>query len=434
MNFSQSAIFSILASFGLLLINLFISIIEARVLGPEEIGRFQVYMTTQTYVATICALGIGQSCIYFINALNENEREVLATSIKASMLLSLVAGIGFLTVILLCRNYFGYDSLYGVILFCLGTSFTILNNIFTPVLLAKMEVVKNQLVKYSTRLLTLMILLFVVLQDGNLSVGFLIGLTGITSIVSTCMLYYYFHNRFSFVDGVNFSLLGRITTYGLRLSGNNIASITLTSIPIYFLTWFSLDDGMLNVGYYGRANTLLVVGTVISSAIGPLLYSKWSGVSGNQLKEQVRRVSMPYFITNVIIVFGLVVTAPFLINLLYGPEFNSSILTLQILSVSLIANGIKEICYGILSSQGYPTRIFKNLLWGILISGIGNYFMISRYALIGCACVTSIVSFVTAFMLMVDTTKVSQIKLSDYFIVPSKTDMYYIISQVFSRL
>ena len=144
MNFSQSSVFNIVASVGLLFVNLFISMIEARVLGPEEIGRFQVYITTQTYVSTLCALGIGQSCIYFINRLKVDERKVLATSINATLILALLAGVVLCSIILLNRAYFGEEALVYVCMFCVGTAATLLNNIFTPVLLTRMEVVKSR--------------------------------------------------------------------------------------------------------------------------------------------------------------------------------------------------------------------------------------------------------------------------------------------------
>lgn len=433
MNFSQSTVFSIVASFGLLLVNMIISIIEARVLGPEEVGRFQVYITTQNYVATICALGIGQSCIYFINALKVDERKVLATSINFTLIMAATAGVVIGTIILLSPDYFGKDSLLCVCLFCIGTSAILINNIFTPVLLTKMEVVPNQIVKYSTRIITLVVLLFFLLRGRGLCVGTLIGLTGFTGVLSSFLLYYYFRNRFSFKDGIDGPLLGKITLWGIKLSGNNIASITLTSLPIYFMTWFSLGDGRLNVGYYGRANALLVVGTIIASSIGPLLYSKWSGTSDTELKNQVRRMSLLYVFVNFTIALGLIAFAPILIRLLYGNEYSPSIPVLQVLAISLIGNGIKEICYGILSSRGVPLKILKNLAWGILLSAVANYLLIPRYGVLGCATVTTITSFVTAFLLMIDATKVSQIVLQDFFVVPTRQELYKIASQLFHK-
>lgn len=433
MNFSQSAIFSVLASFGLLLINLFISIIEARVLGPEEIGRFQVYITTQTYIATICALGIGQSCIYFINALNVNERKVLSTSINSSIFLASLAFVALFIIIIFNNKIFGSDSLASICLFSLGTSAMIINNIFTPVLLAKMEVLKNQIIKYSTRTITLGVLLLCLLLRTGLDVGFLIGLTGITNVVSLILLYYYFKDRFSFRDGIDFSLLGRISLFGLKLSGNNIASITLSSIPVYFLTWFSIGDGLLDVGYYGRANSLLVIGTVISTTIGPLLYSKWSGLDEEKLKQQVRRISLIYIVINILITAFLAIAAPILIKLLYGPQYIASIVILQALSISVIANGIKEICYGVLSSQGQPTRILKNLLIGIILCALLNYIIIPKYGVVGCAVITSLISFVTAGMLVVDITRITRIEIKDFFSLPSKEEIYQLAKHLFKR-
>lgn len=433
MNFSQSSVFNIVASIGLLFVNLFISMIEARVLGPEEIGRFQVYITTQTYVSTLCALGIGQSCIYFINRLKVDERKVLATSINASLILALLAGVVLCSIILLNRAYFGKEALVYVCMFSVGTSATLLNNIFTPVLLTRMEVVKSQTVKYSTRILTLVVLVSILLLGRQLSVGVLICLTGFTSVLASLLLYYYFHKRFSFRDGIDFPLLGKITLWGVKLSGNNIASITLSSLPVYFLTWFSVQNGHLNVGFYSRANSLLVIGTIIASSIGPLLYSKWSGTTDDELKGQVRRMSMLYILNNSIIATGLIITAYILINIIYGENFIDAVPVLRILAITLVANGLKEVCYGILSSRGYPLLILKNLVWGILITAVGDYFIIPIYGVNGCTAVTAVASIMTAFLLMFDASKVSTVRMADFFVTPTKDDLITIVKQLLYR-
>ena len=433
MNFSQSTVFSIVSSFGLLFINLFISVIEARVLGPQEIGRYHVYITTQTYVSTLCALGIGQSCIFFINKLGISERRVLATSVNASLILALVAGIVMFGAIQINHDYFGNDSVLYVSLFCIGSSAMLLNNIFTPVLLTKMEVVRNQIVKYSTRTITLLVIGAIIIWGRRFDVGFLIGLTGVTNVIAMMLLYYYYHNRFSFKDGIDKPLLGRITIWGIKLSGNNIASVTLSSLPIYFLTWFSSGNGLTNVGYYSRANSLLVVGTVIASSIGPLLYSKWSGASDIEIKEQVRRFSFLYLVINALIAFGLLLAAPLLIKLLYGAEFYSATPILQLLAFSLLGNGIKEICYGVLSSRGYPLKILKNLCIGIVFTAIADFLVIPFLGAVGCSIVTLLATSFTAILLMKEAEKVSLIKFEDFFVVPSRNSLKYVLSQIIHK-
>lgn len=428
MNFTQSSIFSIVASFGLLFVNLLINIIEARIMGPSEMGRYQVFVTTQTMFATICALGIGQSCIYFINKLKIDERKVLATSINSALLISLLAGIVLFGIILLDQEYFGKENVYYIALFSMGTSAMLINNIFTPVLLTHMEVVRNQVVKYFGRIFTLIAFALLFLLGKNLSVGFLLGLSGVTTMLGTIILYYYFYNRFSFSDGIDFPLLGRILKWGVKLAGSSIASITLTSIPVYFLTWFS-STGFEDVGYYGRANSLLVVGTVIASSIGPLLYAKWSSVEGKILASQVRRVSMLFIMVNILIAIGIIVVAPFVVELLFGKEFNAASPILQILAFSLIGNGVKEVCYGVLSSQGHPLKIMKNLCYGIILSVVANYFVIPVWGVCGCAMVTTIVTLVTAIFLMYDVTRISEIKMSDFFVAPTINELKEIITK-----
>lgn len=430
MNFAQSTIFNIVASFGLLFVNMLINVVETRILGPTEIGRYQVFVTTQTMFATVCSLGIGQSCIYFINRLNYNERHILSTAINATLPIATLSSIALFLMLLLNPSYFGEESITYLALFAIGTDALLINNIFGPVLLTKMEVVRTQIVKYSTRILTLIAFLLVWILGQELSVGFLLGLSGVTSVIALGLLYYYLYPRFSFKDGIDFSLLWRIYKWGLKLAGNNIASLTLLSVPVYFLTWFSVGNGFLDVGYYSRANTLLVIGTTIASSVGPLLYSKWSGTAADELKNQVRRMSFLYIVVNLIIALALVVCAHIVIYVLYGDDFMSAVPILQLLALSLIGTGCKEVCYGILSSQGAPLLIMKNLIIGAILCAIADYFVIPIYGVCGCALVTTAVSFATAFLLMNDVTRVSRIEMADFFVVPTRSEFLNIVRQI----
>ena len=427
MNFKQLTIFSIAASFGLIVFNILINVIESRVLGPSEIGRYQVFVTTQTLFATFCALGLGQSCIYFINALKVDERKVLSTTVNATLPIATIASLVLFIIIMLKPDYFGKENVWCVTLFCLGTGALLLNNIFTPVLLAKMEVVKSQVVKYSTKVFTVIILLVALLAWNKLDVGFLLALSGVGSVLSLSILYYYFSNRFSFKDGIDKKLFSSIVKWGVKLAGNNIASLILTSIPVYFLTWFSVSGGFLNVGYYSRANSLLVIGTVIASSIGPLLYSKWSLVKGEELKQQVCKVSLFLVFVNMFLALGLIIFAPFFIKILYGTEYLSAVPILRLLALTMIANGAKEVSYGILSSQGSPLCILQNLVIGIVLSVVLNYFIIPQFGVIGCSTVTVIVTFATALLLQINITKITGLSMKDFYTLPSKEDFKSIL-------
>ena len=89
-----------------------INVIESRVLGPSEIGRYQIFITTQNLFATFCALGLGQSCIYFINALKVDERKVLSTTINATIPIASFASLVLFAIIMLKPDYFGKENVF----------------------------------------------------------------------------------------------------------------------------------------------------------------------------------------------------------------------------------------------------------------------------------------------------------------------------------
>ena len=428
MNFSQSTIFNVIASIGLLSINIIIGIIEARILGPEELGRYNVFLTTQTMFVTLFALGIGQACIYFINVLNKNIVEVVSSSIKFIFPFSILASALLFFTLVCFQDYFGESNYIYLFLFCIGTNALLLNTIFIPVLLAKMQVVKNQVVKYVSRLVALIIIIIIIIADLQLNVGSLISITGLTNIISLLLLYHYLNKSINLKLPINKKLISGILKWGIKLSGNNIASIILSSLPVYFLSWFSLQkEGFENVGYYSRASSLLVVGTIITTSIGPLLYARWTNYNGKELKMQVRKISLPLLTFNLLISLGLVFFAPFVIKLLYGESFLSAVSILQILSFTLICNGMKEICYGILLSQGYPLKIMKNLGLSIPILAILLWLLIPECGIQGCAFVTLSVTILSTFLLMLDVCSITELQMKDFFYMIDRNDISNIV-------
>ena len=308
--------------------------------------------------------------------------------------------------------------------FCLGSNALLVNTIFIPVLLANMQVVKNQIVKYVSRIITLILILIIVVCNLRLEVGSLISITGMTNVISLCLLYYYLKEKIDFSLPVNKSLSRSIIGWGIKLAGNNIAAIILTSMPVYFLSWFSIgEQGFSNVGYFTRASSILVIGTIIASSIGPLLYAKWSTLKGEAVVLQVKKVSFLLFVMNSFIALFIVLFSSFIIRILYGEAYVQAVPILRILSLTLILNGMKEVCYGVLSSQGFPMKIFKNLFISIILMSILLYFAISYWGIIGCAVSTLLITFVSTFLLMLSVVKISNIEIGDFFTVPRVSEV-----------
>ena len=434
MNFSQSTLFNLAPSVGLLIVNLLIGVVEARLLGPQEMGRYHIFLTTQTLFVTVFALGIGQACIYFINSLKKDMSEVVTSSVKFILPFSVLASVSLFVVLNVFSNYFQEDNHWYVMLFCIGTNALLVNAILVPVLLAKMQVVRRQIVNYVSRIIVLVSILSLLLLHIKLNVGILISLVGLSNVIALLLLYRYLKEYIRWELSMDMKLVKELFLWGVKLSGNNMASIALSSIPVYFLSWFSSGEtGMENVGFYTRSSSLLIAGTVVVSSIGPLIYAKWSALQGEQLKGQVQRLSVLLCLFNALISLLLILFSSFIIVLLYGVEFSAAIPVLKVLALTLVFNGIREICYGVLSSQGVPLKIMKNLMIGACLMAFVSWLVIPGYGVVGCAYVTLAITAFTSLLLMRDVCSISKVRMADFFHLPGKAELREIVNNIITR-
>lgn len=424
MNFSKVSIFNISASIILTAINITTNIIESRILGPEGIGHLNIFVSSQTLFATIFALGIGQAAIYFINSQKISEYEILSTTIKSLIPLSALCSVVLFVFIKTLDGYFGIISNLSLTIFVLGTFSLLLTTIFRPVLLAKVEVVKSQTVQYSSALLLLINVMAVAsATGGKLTIDAVLILLGISNIFALLILFYFFRKRFTFKGNINFLLLKKIMSFGVKFAASNIAVIVLTNIPILFLSFYNyeLNEGFKNVGFFTRASSLLIIGTLINTSVGPLLYSKWSSYDNEQLKKNLKLTVISFNVLNICGSIFLLIFAPFLIRLLYGEAFDNSIMPLRILSLIMIFNGIKEIGYNILSSRGNPIYIFYNLLYSILVLIVGLLLLIPNYGLNGCAAAVVLSTVVSTILIMKKCSTILKVEiLSLMFPIPNR--------------
>jgi O-antigen/teichoic acid export membrane protein len=199
MNFSKFSIFNVSASIILTTINISTNIIESRILGPGGIGLLNIFVSTQTLFTTIFALGIGQAAIYFINSQKISEYEILSTAIKSLIPLSALCSVVLFVFIKTLDEYFSIVSNLSLIVFVLGTFSLLLTTIFRPVLFVKVEVVKSQIVQYSSALLLLINIITVAsATGGKLTLDAVLILIGISNIFALLILFYFFRKRFSF--------------------------------------------------------------------------------------------------------------------------------------------------------------------------------------------------------------------------------------------
>lgn len=419
MNFVKQNIFNYVSTIGLMAVNMFVSILEARLLGPEGIGRFQLFISTQTIIATVLALGIGNAGIYFINSKRTTKRVFVSTAIKIEVLLGGISYIVSAAIFYFNSGYFGHLYYWTLLVFCLGSSCTLISSSLRPVLLAEFKVLKLQIVQYITSISTLLIIGVYYLSGNKVDVEMILIIHGCTALFGAvyllCLLWKDIHWKVK----LNFSLVFDILKFGIPFSCSNIAAILIANIPLYAIS-FILPDSLKSVGYYSRAVTILTLAISVNKAVGPLLYAKFSG-NGPIEKIKNTRLSATFFLlVNICGTIGICVFANLLIYLLYGKAFMDSVPIVRLLCLSLVFTGMNELIYNLFSSIGKPKYVFFNLILSVLLMIPLQYGLINLWGLRGAALATVFVSIMATLLLVRDLRKHINVTFSDFFSLSPK--------------
>lgn len=399
MKFLKANLINIFFSGFLAILNMVLSIVEARVMGPIGVGNYQIFVSTQTVITTLFAFGLGSAGIYYINSGKSTSQEFITTVLKAELILCSVVFVSLFTIIKLWPDYFGTIPFHSLLIYCIGSSATLLSTAITPVLLAKFQIIKYQSVSFVTTVLSIVAIGIIYLKYGTLQVSNLIDITGICRIIGAiCLLWFI---KIDFVYGLKFSIkiLWVYMKYGIQFAMSNVAYICILNVPIYAISWL-VSDGYFGVGLYTRAVAICTIAMFVNKQIGPLFFSKLSGSSDVGKVEQAKLMATFFLIFNASMVITINIFANNIVSILYGIDFLPAVPLVHYLSLSVIFTGLNELINNLLSSIGKPRYIFFNLIISVLILIPVIYIFIKYFGLIGAPLAVTIVNCLTTVLLI----------------------------------
>jgi O-antigen/teichoic acid export membrane protein len=156
------------------------------------------------------------------------------------------------------------------------------------------------------------------------------------------------------------------------------------SIGLILLRYLIPGD-FSNIGYYGRATALCGLIMLIPLSVGPLLYAKWAGLSPEEKKSQVGLAMRLYLAMGLAAVFGLVISARWLVLLLYGKEFLPVVLPLRILAVGIALKCTFSVCSNLLASDGRAQVSAYVMSISVITTAVSTWILVPFYGIIGAA-------------------------------------------------
>ncbi len=416
MNFVKASIFNFTASAVLYLLHIATSIIQARVLGPTELGRFQLFVSTQTIVVSLFSLGLGQAGIYFRNNKKIELTRIVTTLLKAEGIIVFVVFNVLFFLVYLSHNYFGMVPNSIIFFYAIGASASLAATSMRPLLIADMNVVKLQMTNYITALLSFIALVVIFLVKGSLSVNILIILVSITNVLGLLLLLFFFFPHINFHVSFEWSLFKSISLFGIKMSLNNIAFLCIQNAPIYMISWLSIN-AYSDIGLYTRATAVCALALFINSTLGPLFYSKLSSLNDDQKKEYSILISSALLLVNIVMTLIVFIFGSYILYILYGIEYVSAKTVLRILSLTILLSGTNELINSLLSSIGKPEYLFKNFLITIVFLIPFLYLFINRWELIGCAVAVVLATIFKTMLLINDVSKFIPLSYKDFFTI-----------------
>lgn len=374
----------------------------SRILFPSGIGQVQFFQSIIDYIALCTSLGIPLYAVREISKIRNDKTLTSKTSAEILLLHAMLTFGGYLIVLILISSVGKIQV--DIPLFMLLSATLIFNAIGVPWFYQAVEDFKYITIRtVAIRIISLFALFILVKTKEDL-----LYYGAITVFANVGSNVFNFIRLRKFIDFSCFDL--KSLNPGRHLK----PALQIFVLNLIVSIYINLDSVMLGflkneqaVGYYSAATRLTKTILGIVTSFGTVLLPRFSNMIGNgQINEFnvlankavsfVIALSLPLSI-------GLGFMATPIIHLFCGPNFDPSILTLQLIAPIILFIGLSGIVgMQILYPQGKERMVIIATAAGAIINFTLNYLLIPQYAQYGAAIATTCAEFlVIAIMLII---------------------------------
>ena len=389
--FAKDNIVVLIRLLGMTIFSIGISSIIARTLGTEGKGIYDLSIFLPRVIVVIINIGLIHSTTYFVARQDFALKVVVQSNVLLTVALSAVS-IGLGTLII----FFGKEQLFpdvpeaflwlGLLVVPFLYLYPNLNNIFRG-----QEDFKShaliEVIAVAGNLVFLIVLLILLPNDieaallafilGNLSAG-LVALWMLRSDLSPIL------------RRIQWSYIRRAASYGIKLQPAILTGFLLLRVDLLLVA--ILGGGPVSVGIYSIA---VVLGERIWTFSGfsnsVLLPRIASWKDEDEKRNQLTLLTARYtFWFSLVLAFLLIVFGQWLINLLYGIEFQASFSALIVLLPGIIMYNFIRVLNADILGRGRPFVISVHGATAFCINLIANFILIPQYDFLGAALASSI--------------------------------------------
>lgn len=362
----------------------------SRILLAEGIGQVQFFQSIIDYIALFAALGIPLYAVREVAKIRDSKEERSKVTSEILLLHALLTLAGYFCVFILV--IFVAKIQVDIPLFLLLSTTLFFNAIGVPWFYQAVEDFKYITIRTLVVRIFSLISLFVFVKTKD-DLMYYAVITVIANVGG---------NIFNFFRLRKYLDISILSIRNLEFKRHISPALQVFVLNLIVSIYINLDSVMLGflkdqeaVGYYAGATKLTKAMLGVVASLGAVLLPRFSNMISNGFVDEFYKLvgkainfvvglSLPMFV-------GLAIMASPIIHLFCGPDFEPSILTLQLISPIILFIGLSGILgMQILYPLGQERLVIISTLVGALINFSLNWILIPKYAQYGSAFATCI--------------------------------------------
>lgn len=392
-----------------------ISILLARLLGPEGKGTVTALFIVPNILVSLADLGVRQASAFYIGQGKYKIQDVLSSSLFLWVITSVLSVIVVL-IYYLSNQTVEYSSIL-IIIALIYIPVKILISYFNGILQGQQKI-NNMNIKFIVEFVTRLLLVVIFVWIFDLSV---VGAALATFLTNVIVLIYsgYIINKTStlkirYIKGIPQDMFKKGIVFALALF---ILQLNY-KVDIVFLENMV---GSHDLGIYSVGVTIAELVWQLPSAIGIVLFarsanSKSDGESSNRSAKLLRLTWIPLIIVSIVLMIG----APGFVEIIYGTEFIDAGNIIRLLIPGIVVMVLFKILYADLAGRGHPLFALKTFSFTLIINVVFNLILIPIYGIHGAAISSTISYIIGSILFSISYQRYTKLPYKSLFIINSE--------------
>jgi O-antigen/teichoic acid export membrane protein len=363
-------------------LNLASGILTARTLGPAGRGMLAGIIMWPQFLAYAMTLGIPVATVYSLKRRPEASREIVGTSLLASVLVGALAALVGFAVIPYSLHAYSRSTVHLAELWIVVTPLELL----AVTLMAQVQAAGVFSFYNLFRFLSpLSVLLILVIEKslGRLTFGtaaFAYLLAGVPAMIWIGS-WSWKHYRPT-LDGL-WATARLLFGYGIRAWGGDLMGTISNQVDRILVVGLLNPDAM---GLYIVAQSAAGVLAVLPTAVVPITLPRSSNLDTDGILALTGNAVRATFYVMILASLPLLLFGGALLHMVYGPRFLEAAIVLPFLVIEAIADGVTSVLAQAFLASGFPGMVSFLQGCGLLTSIPLLYWMIPRFGLRGAGC------------------------------------------------